>query len=81
MAQRQLNLRLDDATWQLLDTGAYLREQTVVDLVRSQIEAFAESLTKESGFQGALRARQENRAAREGTLTPIDVKRSRNRGA
>jgi hypothetical protein len=64
MANRQLNLRLDESTWETLDLLAFLEEKAIIDLVRPEIEALARR-GGEPGLQSARRARKEHQAFRD----------------
>lgn len=65
-AQRQLNLRLNESTWEVLELLAFLEGKSMVDLVRPEIEALAMRRSEEPGIRSARRARKENLAFREG---------------
>jgi hypothetical protein len=74
MAHRQLNLRLDQPTWETLDLLAFLEEKAIIDLVRPEIEAFARRRAEEPGLQSARRARKEHQAFRhEVDVSPAAV--------
>lgn len=71
MSQKQLNVRLDEATFDVLEAAAFVRGASLPDIIRPQIEALAETLAQEHAIQTALRARQEHRAAKTGKLASI----------
>ncbi|MFI4990327.1 MAG: hypothetical protein ACHQHO_05365 [Solirubrobacterales bacterium] len=78
MAQKQLNVRMDDATFDVLEAAAFVRGASLPDLIRPQIEALADSLAGEHAIKTALLAREEHRAAKTGKLSPL---RSRHQDA
>lgn len=71
MAQKQLNVRMDDATFDVLEAAAFVRGASLPDVIRPQIEALAESLVDDHAIKTALRAREEHRAAKAGKLSSI----------
>lgn len=78
MAQKQLNVRMDDATFDVLEAAAFVRGASLPDLIRPQIEALARSLADEHAIKTALRAREEHRATNSGKLSSL---RSRHQDA
>ena len=62
MAQRQLNLRLDEGTWEVLELLAFVEKANVIDVVRPVVEKFARERADEPGLSTARRARKENEA-------------------
>jgi hypothetical protein len=66
---KQLNLRLDESTWQVLEILAFLEGRSVVDLVRPEIEALAKRRADEPGVRSARRARKESEAFRTGDMS------------
>ncbi len=78
MAQRQVNVRVDDATFGVLEAAAFLEGASLPDLIRPRIEAAARDYADEHAVQTALRAREEHLATRAGKLSSL---RSRPRAA
>jgi hypothetical protein len=78
MAQRQLNVRVDAATFDALEAAAFVEGISLPDVIRPHIETFARALAQEGPVQNALRAREEYRAFNTGKLS---VLRSRRVGA
>lgn len=62
MAHRQINVRLDESTWEVLDLLAFLEGKPIVELVRPEIEALANRRSDEPGLQSARRSRKEHQA-------------------
>ncbi|HLL92836.1 MAG TPA: hypothetical protein VK252_07830 [Solirubrobacteraceae bacterium] len=71
MAQRQLNVRMDQATFDTLEAAAFLEGVSLPEVIRPLIEKLAAELASDHAVQIALRAREESRAARSGKLTRL----------
>jgi len=71
MSQRQLNVRLDAATFDILEAAAFIDGVSLPDVIRPVIDALASELGTDPAVQLALRAREERSAARSGKLTRL----------
>lgn len=71
MPQRQLNIRIDAATFATLEAAAFVEGLSLPDVIRPELEVLAEQLADDQAVQTALRAREERQASRAGKLTPL----------
>lgn len=71
LGQKQLNVRMDAANFDVLEAAAFVYGTSLPDLIRPHIEALIEGLVREHAVQTALRAREEHRAARTGKLSSL----------
>jgi hypothetical protein len=71
MAQRQLNVRLDEKTFSVLEAAAFVEGTSLPDVIRPQLEALAERFSREHAVETALRAREEHRASQAGKLSSL----------
>jgi hypothetical protein len=62
MPAHQLNIRVDEATLELLKSSAYLDECTLPELLRSVIDAHVASLRTDPHIQAVLNAKAERAA-------------------
>jgi hypothetical protein len=76
MAQRQLNVRVDAATFDALEAAAFVEGVSLPDVIRPHIETFARALALERPVQNALRAREEHRAFNTGKLSVLQSRRA-----
>lgn len=71
MPQRQLNIRLDEATFATLEAAAFVEGLSLPDVIRPELETLAVQLADDQAVRTALRAREERLASRTGKLTPL----------
>lgn len=71
MSQKQLNVRMEEATFDVIEAAAFVQGVSLPEIIRPQVEALAESLSRDHSIQTALRARAEHRAARSGKLSSL----------
>jgi hypothetical protein len=74
MPQRQLNVRMDGGTFDLLEAAAFVEGISLPEVIRPVIEALANELGADPAVQLALRAREERAAARSGKLTRLPTR-------
>lgn len=71
-SQRQLNIRVDAETFDVLEAVAFLDGASLPDVIRPVIEQLAEELeAADPAIQLALRARAERSALRTGKLARL----------
>ena len=75
MAQKQLNVRVDDDAFWNLEAAAYVRDVSLPDLIRPFLLDLAETFAREAAVQTVLRGRREHVAAEEGKLTSLEAHR------
>jgi hypothetical protein len=71
MAQKQLNVRLNEDIFDVLEAMAFIEGVSLPDIIRPVIEALAFEARSEPAIQLALRARAERMAVRSGKLSRI----------
>jgi hypothetical protein len=71
MAQRQLNVRLDEETFSLLEAAAFVEGSSLPEIIRPQLEALAQAYSRQHAVKTAIRAREEHRASRTGKLSSL----------
>jgi hypothetical protein len=74
---RQVNIRLPDEDVAVLEAASFLDEDGLPDLVRRILLDRVAVLRKDPQVHDALRLRAERAAAKEGTLSSLDARRSR----
>ncbi len=75
MAQKQLNVRVDETTLHLLEAVAFVWGVSLPDVVRPYLEELARELAGEHAVQTAIRAREERAASQAGKLSSLQSKR------
>ena len=63
--QKQVNVRLDEETIELLDAAAWIDGLNLLDEVRTAIQRHAAEVAKDPDVQDALRLRRRRRPAEE----------------
>ncbi|HTW42417.1 MAG TPA: hypothetical protein VMD79_08885 [Solirubrobacteraceae bacterium] len=71
MGQKQLNVRLNEDIFDVLEAMAFIEGVSLPDVIRPVIEALALEARSEPAIQLALRARAESMAVRSGKLSRI----------
>jgi hypothetical protein len=74
-AQRQINIRMADEAVSVLEAAAFLKRDTLPDLVRAVLLDYVTELERQPRVREMLRLRAEEEAAEAGVLTPIGSKR------
>lgn len=64
MGQKQLNVRVDEATLTRFEAAAFVRGISLPELVRPYLESLGDGFSEEQAVQTALRGRQEHVASR-----------------
>jgi hypothetical protein len=77
LAARQLNLRIDSDTFDVLEAVAFLEGLSLPELIRPAVENLAKELRADPAVQLALRARAERTATRSGKLTRLSARQQR----
>ena len=81
MAQRQINIRLDEDEVTVLEAAAFLDGLNVAELVRRLLRNEVTALRQQTDIRELVRHRAERAAARQGVLTPLDAKGSARNGS
>jgi hypothetical protein len=71
MGQKQLNVRLSEDIFDVLEAMAFIEGVSLPDVIRPVIEGLAAEARSEPAIQLALRARAERLAVRSGKLSRI----------
>jgi hypothetical protein len=77
MPQKQLNVRVDEETLDVLEAAAFTKRASLPDIVRPFLEELARTLREEPAVRTALVARGQRTAAEPDNVTLIATKRGR----
>ncbi|HSZ15329.1 MAG TPA: hypothetical protein VK790_14940 [Solirubrobacteraceae bacterium] len=76
VAQRQLNIRVDAAMFDVLEAAAFIDGMSLPELIRPILDDLAKDLAADPAVQLALRAREERSATRSGKLTRLPARQA-----
>ena len=84
MTQRQLNVRIDEGEFEVLEAAAYVDDENPPDVVRALLKTHVEELERDPEVIDALRAKRARKgrkaAKRKQSVSSLDERRKRSGG-
>lgn len=80
MAQHQVNIRVDDADYEVLEAGAFVEHRSLADEFRAALHAWVVALKTDPDVASVLSIREERdgkKVGNEPAVTSLDTKRKR----